>query len=93
MVDESISILIAFAEDTQNCFDEYLQENKSKISGLSAKQLRYLIIARERCQKLSRIAPFTRDEIKLCFDEGLISDGGLFAQVCDDFLISDSFFN
>lgn len=92
MNEEAVSQLTSFAHKHGNCFDRYLYENRDKLKMLEPSQLDFLLCARERCSKANSVMKFTRDDIFKCVREGTVKPDGIFATVCNDFLIADSFF-
>ena len=92
MTEGQLETVTGYAENPQNCFDSFLSDHKSEIQHLSPKQLKFLLDARENCAKVTQVVSFTRKELECCVEEGLVSPDGLFAQVCNDFLIAETFF-
>ncbi len=92
MSDVTESLLLSLDEKPFTCFDKYLLEHKSDLKKLDKEQLNFLLSARENCKKAAGAIKMTREELFLCFAEGTVDPDGMFAQVCNDFLIADSFF-
>lgn len=92
MSNSSLRDVIRFAEDPENCFDLLISSNKDKLSGLSTRELNYLLKARETCQKAESVIKFTRQDLDKCVEDGLVDPRGVLAEVYNDFLIADSFF-
>lgn len=92
MTEGQLETVIGFAENPKNCFDSFLSDNKNGLQHLTPKQLKFLFDSRESCAIATQIVSFTRNELECCVKEGLISPDGILAQVYNNFLIAETFF-
>lgn len=92
MNQSSIDKVVLFAKSPENCFDEFLSEHKDKIQGLSNRQINFLLNARQHCDRLQKRLRFTRQELNDCVSKGLVQPNGAIAEVYNNFLIAETFF-
>lgn len=87
-----LETVIGFADNPKNCFDRFLSDNKNRFQHLSSKQLKFLLDSRGACEKATQVGRFSRKELESCVKEGLVSPDGILAQVYNNFLIAETFF-
>lgn len=92
MNEGSLEEMMNCAEHPHNCFDKMLSDHKGGIRQLSPRQLRFLLDARENCEKLNAFAHFTRQDLTAGVKDGVFSPDGAFAKVYNDLLIAETFF-